>query len=113
MKHAVVFSVPMLTMAVWAADPKAQTNLVDHANALLIAPDIIAKTVMDDNPPAKARKLYPPSKYAFIKPGGRGHEGQNLRGRRARDVDAVDTHRPGRALLSVENGHGLRRGGHF
>ena len=67
MKHAVVFSVPVLTRAAWAADPKAQTNLVDHANALLIAPDI-AKTVMDDNPPARVWKLYPPGKYAFISP---------------------------------------------
>ena len=65
MKHAVVFSMLMLTMAAWAADPKPQTNLVDHSNALLIAPDI-AKAVMNDNLPARVWKLYPPSKYAFI-----------------------------------------------
>ncbi len=66
MKHAVLVPVLLLSMAAaWAADPKPKTNLIDHSNALLISADE-AKSVMNENLPARVWKIYPASKYAFI-----------------------------------------------
>ena len=63
MKHAVLLSALLLSAPVWAAEVK--TNFIDHSNDALID-DASAKAVMKEGIPAKAWKIYPASKYAFV-----------------------------------------------
>jgi hypothetical protein len=62
MKHAVLLSALLCSMAAWAAGPKAK--LVDHSNPALID-EAAAKQVMEENIPAKVWKVYPVSKWTF------------------------------------------------
>jgi hypothetical protein len=54
---------PLLATSAWSAGPV--TNLVDHSAAGLIDADA-AKKVMAENIPAKAWKVYPANKWAFV-----------------------------------------------
>jgi hypothetical protein len=66
MKVAAMVPLCLLAASALAADPKGpKTHFLDHSNAALIAADA-AKTVMDENIPAKVWKLYPASKYVFL-----------------------------------------------
>lgn len=67
MKHAVLIPALMLSMAAWAAEPKAgpKTNLMDHSNSTLIETDA-AKALMAENIPPRVWKLYPARKYTFL-----------------------------------------------
>jgi hypothetical protein len=63
MKQAALLCAFLLSLPVWAAEPK--TNLVDHsANGLIDAAG--AKKVLAENIPAKVWKLYPANKWAFV-----------------------------------------------
>ena len=63
MKHAVLLSALLLSASVWAAEVK--TNFIDHSNSALIDA-ATAKAVMKESIPARAWKIYPASKYAFV-----------------------------------------------
>ena len=63
MKHAVLLSALLLSASVFAAEVK--TNFLDHSNDALID-EATAKAVMKEGIPAKAWKIYPASKYAFL-----------------------------------------------
>jgi hypothetical protein len=63
MKHAIVLSALLVSLAATAAGPK--TNLIDHSSALLIDADA-ARSLMAENIPAKVWAVYPASKYAIV-----------------------------------------------
>jgi len=67
MKHAVLIPALMLSMAAWAAEPKAgpKTNLMDRSNSTLIETEA-AKALMAENIPPRVWKLYPARKYTFL-----------------------------------------------
>lgn len=62
---ALVAAVLALSVAApaWSAEPK--TNFVDHSSDLLIDAET-ARKVMADNVPARAWKVYPATKFAFV-----------------------------------------------
>lgn len=69
MKHTLLFPALMLSTALCMAQPKAapapKTHYLDHSTQSLIDAES-AKKVMAENVPAKAWKVYPASKYAFV-----------------------------------------------
>jgi len=65
MKRLVMLPSLLLAATAWAASPAVKTNLIDHSNHLLIEAEA-AKVTMAEVLPAKAWKVYPASKYAFV-----------------------------------------------
>jgi hypothetical protein len=67
MKNVALLAALLCTLAgaAHAADPAPKTNLIDHSNANLIAPEQ-AKAVMGEALPAKVWKIHPPSRFAFV-----------------------------------------------
>lgn len=63
MKSAALLATLVLATSAMAADVK--TNFLDHSNASLLD-DKTAFAIMKEAIPAKAWKLYPASKYAFL-----------------------------------------------
>ena len=63
MKHAVLLCALLLSTPAWAAELK--THFIDHSSRALIDA-ATAKAVMKENIPARAWKIYPASKYAFL-----------------------------------------------
>lgn len=56
-------SLALASVAAWAAEPK--TNFIDHSAGALID-EASAKAILDEAVPAKAWKVYPASKYAYL-----------------------------------------------
>ena len=65
MKPLVLASAFLLSVSVLAADVK--TNFMDHSNDALID-EATAKAVMRDAIPARVWKIYPASRYIFVRP---------------------------------------------
>ena len=63
MKSVVLASALLVSASAFAADVK--TNFMDHSNGNLID-EATAFAILKEAIPAKAYKLYPPSKYAFL-----------------------------------------------
>ena len=63
MKFVLSLLAVFITSAAWAAGPK--TNLLDHSNHNLIS-EADAKAVMTENIPARAWKVAPAIRFAFV-----------------------------------------------